>query len=156
MDEDWKIFLGCTYGGPSISFEPPNKFVAYEWGDAPVSDTILAEADTIDELLAECKIKHPLMFMKIFLDDQRHLVTFPYTEANLHLAAESLRIKRQWFHSGDKFHYDVPKRTMPRIINQVNLVSPKDIVRIIRGLSVEEVYCIKNLSYYKSRWFKRS
>jgi len=40
MEKLLKSVLGGTYGGPSISFED-NKFVLYDWGDAPVCMDIL-------------------------------------------------------------------------------------------------------------------
>lgn len=42
--------LGGTYGGPSLSFQD-GKFVIYEWGDAPVSISIIGFGITIAECL---------------------------------------------------------------------------------------------------------
>jgi hypothetical protein len=69
--------------------------------------------------------------VKILYDDQRHLVTVPYSKENLHTAALQLGIKRCWFH---KDHYDIPKRMMARMSETVaEKVSPREILRIVRG-----------------------
>lgn len=68
--------------------------------------------------------------MKFYTDKARHLVCLPYSIENLHKMAEHLCIKRCWFH---KDHYDVPKRRTAEIESQCAIVSPKDIVRIIKG-----------------------
>ena len=43
--------------------------------------------------------------------------------------ANNLGIKRYWFH---KNHYDIPKRKIDEITGKCTLVSPKEIVKIIR------------------------
>jgi hypothetical protein len=48
--------------------------------------------------------------LKIFYDDQRHLVCTPYTVPMLHSAAKLLGLKRCWFHASPYPHYDLPKR----------------------------------------------
>ena len=71
--------------------------------------------------------------MKVLYDEQRHLITVPYTVENLHRAAQQLGIKRCWFH---KDHYDIPKRMMARMPETVaEKVSPREIARIVRGKS---------------------
>jgi len=50
IEEALKKVLGSVYGGPSISYEN-DKFVLYEWGDAPVGMYILISASTFEELL---------------------------------------------------------------------------------------------------------
>ncbi len=62
-------------------------------------------------------------------DNYRHLVCWPYSLDNLHLMAEKLNLKRCWFH---KTHYDIPKSRW-MLSKQLAIVSPKQIVRIIRG-----------------------
>lgn len=67
--------------------------------------------------------------MEFYCDKSRHLVCMPYSIENLHLMAKELRIKKIWFH---KNHYDIPKKRIDEIIAKCNIVSSKDIVRIIR------------------------
>lgn len=69
--------------------------------------------------------------MIYFTDGKRHLVCKPYTKENLHIMAESLGIKKCWFHRN---HYDIPKRRIAEIESKCEMVSSKDIVRIIKGL----------------------
>jgi FMN phosphatase YigB (HAD superfamily) len=69
--------------------------------------------------------------VKILYDEQRHLITVPYSKENLHEAARQLGIKRCWFH---KDHYDVPKRMMSRMSETVaEKVSPREVLKIVRG-----------------------
>lgn len=68
--------------------------------------------------------------MEFYTDKARHLVCLPYSVENLHKMADQLNIKRCWFH---KDHYDIPKKRMAGIEAQCKIVSPKDIVRIIKG-----------------------
>ena len=68
--------------------------------------------------------------LEYFCDNKRHLVCKPYSFVNLHLMAEDLGIKKCWFH---KDHYDIPKRRIDEITKKCQVVSPKDIVRIIKG-----------------------
>ena len=66
--------------------------------------------------------------MKYYCDNLRHLVCVPYSKENLHKMADDLGIGRHWFH---KNHYDIPKRRIEEIMNKCEVVSPKEIVRII-------------------------
>ncbi len=66
-----------------------------------------------------------------YCDEKRHLVCVPYSIENLHIMAEDLGIKRVWFH---KNHYDIPKRRIEEINSKCIVISPKDIVRIIKGI----------------------
>ena len=50
------VMLGPAYGGPSISLEE-GKFVLYDWGDGPVGMDILAEGDTLVELIVNYKAR---------------------------------------------------------------------------------------------------
>lgn len=68
--------------------------------------------------------------MKYLTDKKRHLICQPYSIDNLHAMAADLGIKRCWFH---KDHYDIPKRRLAEIEAQCEIVSSKDIVRIING-----------------------
>jgi tetraacyldisaccharide-1-P 4'-kinase len=64
-----------------------------------------------------------------YCDNARHLVCKPYSLDNLHKMATNLNIKRCWFH---KDHYDIPLRRIEEITLKYNLVSSKDIVKIIK------------------------
>ena len=68
--------------------------------------------------------------MKFYCDNKRHLVCVPYSIENLHKMAEKLGIKRCWFH---KNHYDIPKRRIDEIQNKCNIVSSKEILKIINA-----------------------
>jgi hypothetical protein len=68
--------------------------------------------------------------MKYYTDGKRHLVCMPYSKKNLHTMAKELGIKRWWFH---KNHYDIPKKRKAEIEAKCELVSSRDIVRIIKG-----------------------
>lgn len=67
--------------------------------------------------------------MKYLTDRKRHLVCVPYSVPNLHIMARELGIKRCWFH---KDHYDIPASRIAEIEAKCEIVSPKDIVRVIR------------------------
>tara|TARA_R110000772_G_scaffold5691_2_gene20353 strand:- start:9291 stop:9524 length:234 start_codon:yes stop_codon:yes gene_type:complete len=75
------------------------------------------------------------MDLKYFCDNKRHLVCEPYSIENLHIMAEDLEIKKWWFH---KNHYDIPKRRIEEITEKCELVSPKEIVRIIKDIKIIE------------------
>ena len=66
-----------------------------------------------------------------FCDTKRHLVCKPYSITNLHIMAKQLDIKRCWFH---KNHYDIPFKRIEEITEKCELVSSKEIVKIIKGL----------------------
>lgn len=64
----------------------------------------------------------------------RHLVCVPYSVENLHAMAADLGIKRCWFHSGTSYpHYDIPKRRIAEIQAKCEVVSARDILRIVKG-----------------------
>ena len=67
--------------------------------------------------------------MRYLTDGKRHLICDPYSIENLHRMADDLNIKRCWFH---KDHYDIPKRRIEEIEAKCEIVSSKDIVRIMR------------------------
>jgi len=67
--------------------------------------------------------------MKYLTDGKRHLICDPYSIDNLHRMADDLDIKRCWFH---KNHYDIPKRRIKEIEAKCEIVSSKEIVRIMR------------------------
>jgi len=69
--------------------------------------------------------------MVIYCDDKRHIVCIPYSKENLHKMAESLDIKRCWFH---KNHYDIPKRRIEEIVNKCILIDNKEIIKIINNV----------------------
>lgn len=68
--------------------------------------------------------------MEFYCDKSRHVVCVPYSIENLHKMAKKLKIKRYWFH---KNHYDMPKKRIDEITAKCNVVSSKDIVRIIKN-----------------------
>lgn len=68
--------------------------------------------------------------LKFYCDRSRHLVCVPYSIEGLHAMALELGIARCWFH---KDHYDIPKKRIVEIMSKCEIVSSKDIVRIIRG-----------------------
>jgi len=68
--------------------------------------------------------------MKYFCDESRHLICVPYTIENLHKMAEALEIKRIWFH---KNHYDIPKKRIEEIKGRCEVVSSREILKIIKG-----------------------
>ena len=68
--------------------------------------------------------------MIFYCDNKRHLVCKPYSIENLHLMAKELNIKKWWFHND---HYDIPKRRIKEITDKCVVVSPKEIVKIIKN-----------------------
>lgn len=62
-------------------------------------------------------------------DSYRHLVCTPYSIDNLHTMANELDIKRCWFH---KNHYDIPKRRIEEIMGKCKIVSPREILSILK------------------------
>lgn len=67
--------------------------------------------------------------MKFICDNQRHLVCVPYSIENLHKMASILDIKKCWFHEN---HYDIPKKRIGEISQKCEIVTIKEIVKIIR------------------------
>ena len=67
--------------------------------------------------------------LRYLCDSQRHLICEPYTFANLHIMAEDLGLGKHWFH---KDHYDIPVKRIDDITSKCEVVSPKEIVRIIK------------------------
>jgi hypothetical protein len=72
--------------------------------------------------------------MQYVCDNARHLVCLPYSIENLHSMAEDLGIKRCWFHSGKLPHYDIPKRRIGEITARCEVVTTKEIIKIIKGV----------------------
>ena len=68
--------------------------------------------------------------MKYYCDNHRHLVCTPYSLENLHEMARDLGIKRCWFH---KNHYDIPKKRIAEIQEKCKVISPKEILNIIKS-----------------------
>lgn len=72
--------------------------------------------------------------MKYYCDAARHLVCVPYSVENLHKMAEALDIKRCWFHVGASYpHYDIPKRRIAEIQAKCEVVSSKEILKIVKS-----------------------
>jgi hypothetical protein len=58
----------------------------------------------------------------------------PYSVANLHLMAEDLGLKRNWFHNHPNHpHYDMPKRRIAEITAKCTVVPTRDILAIVKG-----------------------
>ena len=68
--------------------------------------------------------------MRYLTDRKRHLICVPYSIENLHMMANELGIARCWFH---KDHYDIPKRRIDEIESKCEIISSREIVKIIRG-----------------------
>jgi hypothetical protein len=83
-------------------------------------------------MLASLLTMRALTFMRYICDTKRHLVCIPYSLDNLHQMADTLGIKRCWFH---KDHYDIPMRRIAEITEKCEVVSSKEIVKIISGRS---------------------
>lgn len=62
-------------------------------------------------------------------DNKRHLICIPYSKGNLLSMATELSINPLWFH---KDHYDIPIERIDEISAQCIIVSPKEIVKIIK------------------------
>lgn len=73
--------------------------------------------------------------MRYLTDGKRHLICDPYSIENLHRMADDLDIKRCWFHKGKsgKSHYDIPKTRIEEITSKCEVVSSKEIVKIMRN-----------------------
>ncbi len=72
--------------------------------------------------------------LTFYCDDARHLVCVPYSIENLHRMAETLNIKRCWFHNSPRHaHYDIPKRRIAEIKGKCIVVSNREIMDICRG-----------------------
>lgn len=72
------------------------------------------------------------MQLRYLTDGKRHLICLPYSIPNLHMMADDLNINRCWYHGGSKPHYDIPKRRLAEIQARCEIVSSKDIVKIIK------------------------
>jgi len=71
--------------------------------------------------------------MRYICDDMRHLICVPYTAENLHAMAADLGIKRCWWHSGASYmHYDIPKRRIVEISARCEIVTPRQLLAIIK------------------------
>jgi hypothetical protein len=62
-------------------------------------------------------------------DNKRHLICIPYSKTNMILMATELEISPLWFH---KDHYDIPKHRIKEMLSRCEIVSSKEIVRIIK------------------------
>ena len=48
--------------------------------------------------------------------------------------AETIGLDKHWFHASPYPHYDIPKKRIVEIEAFCEIVSPKDIVRICKGI----------------------
>lgn len=62
-------------------------------------------------------------------DTKRHLICTPYSKTNMLLMATELEISPLWFH---KDHYDIPKHRIKEMLSRCEIVSSKEIVKIIK------------------------
>lgn len=84
------------------------------------------------EALCKKSEKRNRLILRYLTDGKRHLICDPYSVENLHRMADELDIKRCWFHDGKHPHYDIPKRRIEEITAKCEVVSSKEIVRIVR------------------------
>ena len=77
--------------------------------------------------------KKPNYGMRYLTDGKRHLICDPYSIENLHRMADDLGIGRHWFHKGKLPHYDIPKTRIDEITTKCEVVSSKEIVKIMLG-----------------------
>ena len=71
--------------------------------------------------------------MKYYYDNMRHLICVPYSIDNLHKMAQSLNIKRCWFHNAKYPHYDIPKKMMGKMPSSCELIPAKQLLLFIKG-----------------------
>jgi hypothetical protein len=83
----------------------------------------------VEEGLCE-ETNRNLLAMTFYCDNKRHLVCVPYSIPNLHRMADSLGIKRCWFHPGRHPHYDIPQMRIMEIVAKCQLVSSREILDI--------------------------
>lgn len=67
-----------------------------------------------------------------FCDKKRHLICKPYSIENLHKMANDLNINICWFHKGKFPHYDIPKLRIKNITERCQVISSKEIIKIIK------------------------
>lgn len=85
------------------------------------------------------RLPHMTSPLRFYCDSMRHLICVPYTVDNLHRMAEILGIKRCWYHRGASYpHYDIPKRRIAEIQAKCTVVSPRMILKIMKGESVPQ------------------
>lgn len=90
--------------------------------------------ELIDHYLVQQELWEAATPLQYFCDAQRHLVCVPYTLENLHRMAQELGVKRSWFHSGASYpHYDIPKQRIDEISARCTVVSPREILRIVKS-----------------------
>jgi len=68
--------------------------------------------------------------LEYYCDNARHLICVPYSIENLHLMAKDLNINLCWFH---KNHYDIPLQRIEEIKAKCNIITSKEIVKIIKS-----------------------
>lgn len=70
--------------------------------------------------------------LKYVCDEKRHLICVPYSIKNLHIMADDLKLNRCWFHSGKFPHYDIPKRKVLQIQSKCDIISSRELLKIIK------------------------
>lgn len=73
---------------------------------------------------------------RFLMDERRHIVCLPYSVAGLHAMAESLGLKRCWFHGGKYPHYDAPKKRIAELKKKCEIVSSREILAVCKGESL--------------------
>lgn len=71
-------------------------------------------------------------------DNYRHLVCLPYNIENLHRMAQELKINKCWFHKNASYpHYDIPKKRIDEISDKCIIVTSKELLSLIKGVSTK-------------------
>ena len=69
-----------------------------------------------------------------YCDSERHLICKPYSVDNLHRMAEILEIHNCWFHNHKRYpHYDIPKKRIEEIQSKCIVITPKELLSIIKN-----------------------
>ncbi len=75
--------------------------------------------------------------MRYLTDGKRHLICEPYSIENLHLMAKILNINICFYHPKGRIkhpHYDIPKRRIKEIEAKCEIISDRELVRIIKEI----------------------
>ena len=65
------------------------------------------------------------------LDDDLHLICMPYSDENIRMMAEHLKLVRNWLVSGRHKYYEVPLHEAQRIASQTLRVSHGQLISVI-------------------------
>jgi hypothetical protein len=67
----------------------------------------------------------------LVIDEMRHIANDPYDLELLHKEVAAIGIKRCWFH---RDHYDAPKKRFEELKKTLRVVSPREMLRLVRGV----------------------